>query len=85
MPCKRHTLSAVAAFTLVLAITSGPVSAQTNTRPPEDQQGGTASSTNLGSKQKPVPCDCTNCSAEHCQPKPRSGFSGWSSGQQLQN
>lgn len=24
-----------------------------------------------GSDQQPTPCDCTNCSAEHCQPPPR--------------
>lgn len=27
----------------------------------------------LGAKQDPVACDCTNCSAEHCQPKPLPG------------
>ena len=33
----------------------------------------------IGSKQKgPVACDCTNCSAEHCQGKPSGGGGGLS-------
>jgi hypothetical protein len=36
--------------------------------------------TNLDSNQKPVPCDCTNCSAEHCLPKSNYNFyHGWPS------
>jgi len=27
-----------------------------------------AQTSNLGSNQQPQPCDCSNCSAEHCEP-----------------
>ena len=40
---------------------------------------GREQSATVGSKQKgPVACDCTNCSAEHCQGKPSGGGGGLS-------
>ena len=83
-----HTLSALAVVALVSAFTGNSASAQSDSGQFNSQinnmmnnnlnfNPGKPTPKGLATKQKrPVACDCTNCSAEHCQPSPNGSILG---------
>lgn len=66
---------AAAAFALLLLSHSGAFAQnEANMKSaPSSAPASNAPASKLGATQDPVACDCSNCSAEHCQPKPVPG------------
>jgi hypothetical protein len=76
----RHTLSALAALAVVTAFATSPVSAQSDVSNKQEMEylkqekrGATNKPNKFTTKQRrPVACDCTNCSADHCNRNPNN-------------
>lgn len=77
MTATLNTPRVAAAAALALFVVSGGGAfAQSETymkSAPLAPSASNAPAQKLGANQGPVACDCSNCSAEHCQPKPLPG------------